>query len=113
MIYRKKSFYMLSLLVLLTACGGSQEDTTQEQTQEKTTEVQDKVSTNDSDESNEVTDSVSETTNEVQAEETATAEAESEFQWLYDELNGKSFIFSSGVGAWRTSFSFLEDGEFS
>src|SRR5699024_4892926 len=28
-------------------------------------------------------------------------------------LNGKSFIFSSGVGAWRTHFTFTNDGQFS
>lgn len=115
MTFRKKSFYILSLLVLLTACGSGQEDTTQEQTQEETIEVQDEVSTNDSDESksNEATESVSETTNEVQAEETTPIEDDTGFQWLYDEINGKSFIFSSGAGAWRTSIRFIEDGEFS
>ena len=113
MSYQKKSFYMLSLLFFLTACGSSQEDTAQEETQEEMIEVQDEVSTNDSDNSNEVTESVSETTNEVEADVTAPDEEDSEFQSLYDELNGKSFIFSSGVGAWRTSFSFSENGEFS
>jgi hypothetical protein len=119
MMYRKKSLWMLSLLVLLTACGSSQEGTAQEATQveteEETIEIQEEVSTDDTEDSDKDTESVSEATDEVQAEETtpAEAEADSEFQWLYDELNGKSFIFSSGAGAWRTSFSFLDNGEFS
>ncbi len=36
-----------------------------------------------------------------------------EYQWLYDELNGKEFMFSSGAGAWRTHFTFSNDGYFS
>lgn len=112
MIDRMKSFYILGLLVLLTACGSSQENATQEETQAGTIEIQEEASTADSDEV-EVTESVGEATNESAAEETATAESDSAFQWLYDELQGKSFIFSSGAGAWRTTISFLEDGEFS
>lgn len=125
MMYRKKSLWMLSLLVLLTACGSSQENTTQEvtqeetqveileETEEETVEIQEEVSTDDSEDSDKDTESVSEATDEVQAEETTPTETDSEFQWLYDELNGKSFIFSSGAGAWCTSFSFLDNGEFS
>jgi len=50
---------------------------------------------------------------EPPTEETNTTTQEPDFQWIYDELNGKSFIFSSGAGAWRTSFTFTDNGQFS
>lgn len=39
--------------------------------------------------------------------------AENEFKSQYDELDNKQFRFSSGAGAWATSFIFEEDGKFS
>lgn len=53
---------------------------------------------------------VTEQTNESTVKEPIAVKEESEFQWIYDELNGKSFIFSSGAGAWRTAFTFKENG---
>src|SRR5699024_7607155 len=114
MTYRNKMFYIVSLFTFLTACGNSQENTAQEETPEETIEIQDEVPTDETEQSDEEQDSMSEATNEEETaeEETRPAETESEFQWLYDELNGKSFIFSSGVGAWGTSIRFLDEGNF-
>lgn len=50
---------------------------------------------------------------EADEQEDLSKQIDSQFQWLYDELNNKEFIFSSGAGAWRTGFMFTEDGKFS
>lgn len=46
-------------------------------------------------------------------QELPTLLSEIDIQSVYDELNGKLFVFSSGVGAWRTGFTFTENGQFS
>ena len=52
---------------------------------------------------------LAETKKEILAE---TKKESSEFQWLYDELEGKYFSFSSGAGAWSTDIKFGKNGNF-
>lgn len=86
----------------LIVCGMDNELTENEVDEETTSEIID----------NQEELSTDEETEDI-TEETDTDEVENKFQWLYDGLAGKSFIFSSGVGAWRTAFTFKDNGEFS
>ncbi len=102
MLHMSKKFLVLSSLLALTACSTDNEPTENEMPEEPASEIvedQEEVSTDE-----EIEDIV---------EETNTDEVENKFQWIYEELAGKSFIFSSGVGAWRTAFTFTENGQFS
>lgn len=60
-----------------------------------------------------VVDNVSESITEVRSKSEENTILYNNLGELYDELDGRSFIFSSGVGAWRTSFTFFSDGYFS
>jgi len=55
-----------------------------------------------------VVETKEETAKETQEETTKEA---SEYQWIYDELEGKKFTFSSGAGAWSTDVKFGKNGE--
>lgn len=103
-----KNMFLFSFLVTLTACGMGQDNTEIEETPTDVTETQTDNSSNETEESDDIAD----VKDEEKVEEVAAVESVSEFQWLYDELNEKSFIFSSGVGAWRTSFTFDNNGSF-
>src|SRR5699024_6725045 len=85
-------------------------NTKNKETTSELNEVEKEVS---SEEEKEETDQDNEAQNISTTEELKTNVKVNDFQWLYDELAGKSFIFSSGVGAWRTAFTFKDNGEFS
>lgn len=102
MVHMSKKFLVLSFLLVLTACGTDSEPTENE--------IPEKTASEIVDDQKEV--STDEETEDIIVE-TDTHEVENKFQGIYDELAGKSFIFSSGAGAWRTSFTFKDNGEFS
>lgn len=115
-----KKFLILSALFTLTACGMGNEQPKNEASpsveEEAPQENIEQEEISPEEETEEVVDEP-EQTNEVAveppAEETPTETLNNEFQWIYDELSGKTFDFSSGVGAWRTGFTFTDNGEFS
>lgn len=119
----KKIMVLISLFVL-TACSLSHRETENEtnspveeeantKNKETTSELNEVEKEVSSEEEKEETDQDNEAQNISTTEELKTNVKVNDFQWLYDELNGKSFIFSSGVGAWRTHFTFTNDGQFS
>lgn len=127
----QKSFLaVLSSFLFLTACGDNQEDTAVEETPDQTAELQEET-TEDSDQVSDDQEEKEEETEETdKAEEDSEPDQDSEpadetnqessqanshpdAQWLYDELSGKSFLFSSGVGSWHTFIDFHGDGAFS
>lgn len=117
-----KKLLILSSLFVLTACGSDNNeepetdtsDHTQivNETEEEVAEDTEEVTEVDKTENEEVEEEPEEPIEEVAEEEPASASETSEYQWLYDELNGKSFIFSSGAGAWRTIIEMTSDGQF-
>lgn len=124
MLHIIKSFIVLISLFVLTACSIDNESTenetnvaveeetgtTSEETTSELNEAEKEVS---SEEEKGKTDQDNETPDESTTEEPNTTVGDSDYQWLYDELNGKAFIFSSGAGAWRTNFTFANNGQFS
>lgn len=107
-LHRTKYFLIISILFILTACGLGDGKKDSEATTSKTEENRVEISSEQTAEEEEVTEPINEST----VKEPTAVKEESEFQWIYDELNGKSFIFSSGAGAWRTVFTFKENGQF-
>lgn len=106
-----KSLFILTTLFTLAACGIDNETQENVEKEDVTSEVennQQEETIEDAEEESEQSNDGSEETNN---EEASNAETK-EFQWLLNELNEKSFIFSSGAGAWRTIFTFTENGEF-
>lgn len=121
MLHIIKSFMILISLFALTACGMSNEatenepnvtvediDTVSEETTSELNETEKEVSSEE-----EKNDQDNGAPDEPTTEEKRPTEVDSDFQSLYDELTGKSFIFSSGAGAWRTIFTFTNNGQFS
>lgn len=110
-----KQFLIFSSLLTLTACSIGNESSKTEVMEGPDTEIVENQVEDSTDEETEDMVEVPEKTEEEvdEIEEATTNEVTNEFQWLYDELSGKSFIFSSGAGAWRTAFTFTEDGAFS
>lgn len=111
-LHRTKHFLIVSILFILAACGLGDEKKDSEDTTSKSEENRIEISSEQTAEEEEVTEQINENTNESTVKEPTAVKEESEFQWIYDELNGKSFIFSSGAGAWRTVFTFKENGQF-
>lgn len=111
-----KTLFIVTTLFTLAACGIGNETQENEKQEDLTSEVendQQEDTTEDAQEDSEEETEQSNEESEGTNNETEITNAEtSEFQWLLDELNGKSFIFSSGAGAWRTIFTFTENGEF-
>lgn len=108
-IHITKNLLILTTLFTLTACGFNNESSENEEQEEATSELNENIKEDSIKEDGEKTEQSSE---ESAKEEAISAAENSDFQWLLDELNGKSFIFSSGAGAWRTIFTFTENGEF-
>lgn len=107
-LHRTKHFLIISILFILTACGVRDGKKDSEDTTSKSEENRVETSSEQTAEEEEVI----EQTNESTVKEPTAVKEKSEFQWIYDELNGKLFIFSSGAGAWRTAFTFKENGQF-
>ena len=105
-----KKYLLLSSLLALTACGADNESVENEEIEEPSSELVEVQQVTPGEEIKVGEEEPLETP--VEAEEPVEVETD-EFQWIYDELAGKSFIFSSGVGAWRTAFTFIDNGEFS
>lgn len=105
----KNRFLVLSSLFTLTACGIGNESSEKVEIEEPNSELVEKQDEVVADEKNE---DIVEDPEKID-EEVTIDEVNNDFQWIYDELSGKSFIFSSGVGAWRTGFSFAKNGNFS
>lgn len=106
-----KSLFIVTTLFTLAACGIDNETQENVEKEDVTSEVennQQEETIEDAEEESEQSNEESEDTNN---EEVSNVETK-EFQTLLNELNGKSFIFSSGAGAWRTIFTFTENGEF-
>ena len=103
-------YLLLSSLLALTACGAHNESVDKEEIEEPSSEVVEVLQVTPDEEIKDGNEEPVKTP--VEVEEPGEVETD-EFQWIYDELAGKSFIFSSGVGAWRTAFTFIDDGEFS
>ena len=103
-------YLLLSSLLALTACGADNESVDKEEIEEPSSEVVEVLQVTPDEEIKDGNEEPVKTP--VEVEEPGEVETD-EFQWIYDELAGKSFIFSSGVGAWRTAFTFIDDGEFS
>lgn len=126
MLHKSKILFMLPILLVLTSCSTDSdsslyEDVDQflelvEQGEEDTSQENDDEIEEES-EVEEDQEEVASSDNDEEAEEEPEAveanQANSEFEWLYDELSGKAFLFSSGVGAWRTYFKLTDNGEFS
>lgn len=98
MLHMSMKLLLLSSLLALTACGTDNDLTENKEPEEPGTKI---------------VEEKEEVTPAEESEEVVTDEVNNEFQWIYNELAGKSFIFSSGVGAWRTAFTFTDNGEFS
>ena len=119
----KRSWILVSLFIL-SACGMDNQSAeheasiyVEEETDKASEETNSEVNKNQKEVSTEEKHSKIEQDNELSeeptTEETNTTVVNSDFQWIYNELTGKSFIFSSGVGAWRTAFTFTDNGHFS
>lgn len=105
-----KKYLLLSSLLALTACGADNVSVDKEEIEEPSSELVEVQQVTPDEEIKDGDEEPVETL--VEVEEPGEVETD-EFQWIYDELAGKSFIFSSGVGAWRTAFTFIDNGEFS
>lgn len=112
----RKRLFIVTTLFTLAACGIGNETQENEKQEDLTSEVENDQQEDTTEDAQEDSEEETEQSNEESEDtnnETEITNAEtSEFQWLLDELNGKSFIFSSGVGAWRTAFTFTDKGEF-
>lgn len=102
-IHITKNLLILTTLFTLTACGFNNESSENEKQEEATSELNE----------NKKEDSIEEDGEKSAKEEAISAAENSDFQWLFDELMDKSFVFSSGVGAWGTTFTFTNNGQFS
>lgn len=116
MLHMSKKLLLLSSLLALTACGTDSEPAVDEDIDEPTSEIveeqEEEVTPNE--ETTDIEEEPEVAPEEVEEpEEVVIDDVNDQFQWIYDELSGKSFIFSSGVGAWRTGFTFTDNGEFS
>lgn len=100
---------LLSSLLALTACGAEPNEPEEVVEEVREEEI---VEEPEVEEEEELPEEVEEPEEPIEEEPVPTQTA-SEHQWIFDELNGKLFNFSSGVGAWRTGFTFMEDGKFS
>lgn len=99
----------------LTACGASDElpeSDTSPAVEEEVADDTVETDLEDKQEAEEEAEPSEEEPIEEPAEETNEVVEDTEFQWLYDELNDKSFVFSSGAGAWATTFTFTDDAQF-
>ena len=110
MLYMSMKYLLLSSLLALTACGADNVSVDKEEIEEPSSELVEVQQVTPDEEIKDGDEEPVETL--VEVEEPGEVETD-EFQWIYDELAGKSFIFSSGVGAWRTAFTFIDNGEFS
>lgn len=122
MLQKRKLLIVFLSLFVFSACGMSDEtaetdtqvdvkkeaEQTSEETNSKIPEDQENASSEE-----EIDSEQEEISEDPSTEEMNTITQKPNFQWIYDELNGKSFVFSSGVGAWRTGFTFTDSGQFS
>ena len=109
-IHITKNLLILTTLFTLTACGFNNESSENEEQEEATSELNENKKEDSIEEEGEKTEQSSE---KSAKEEAISAAENSDFQWLFDELMDKSFVFSSGVGAWGTIFTFTNNGQFS
>ena len=106
-LFNKRYLLIASSLVVLAACGTKNEEVEEVSSEEITEIVQEPEV-----EKVERKEPIGKPEEAVE-EESIPVQTDSAFQWIIDELAGKSFMFSAGVGAWGTSFTFEEDGRFS
>jgi hypothetical protein len=115
MLHLSKKILWLSSLLALTACSADPDSAAEEeigQTSEIAEEQEEVTAAEKTEAEPEVVAEEPEAIEE-EPDEVAADEVNEAFQWIYDELSGKSFIFSSGAGAWRTAFTFTDNGTFS